>query len=165
MELYNLRLSQKDRIPLVASMPHSGSYVPPEIAVQFNANPKPALVPVDWHLDKLHDFLPELGVTVIQATHSRYVVNLNRALTEPLFGPEPACIVPDMTCFRKSLYNENPTPAQVRQRVENYYTPYHDALKGIIDGLLDEFGHAYLLDLHSYYRGPEVDVCLGDVLL
>jgi N-formylglutamate deformylase len=163
LKVYNLWVPERNRIPLVASIPHSGSYVPPEIIDQFNAVPRPALVPLDWHLEKLYDFLPELGITVIQATHSRYVVNLNRALTEPLFGPENACIVPDMTCFRKSLYTSEPARDQVKHRIESYYTPYHDELKRVIDGLVRQFGRAYLVDLHGYYRGPEVDVCLGDV--
>ncbi len=163
VKLYNLSVPPKDRIPLIASLPHSGSYVPTEVYQQFNADPLPALMPVDWHLDRLYDFLPELGITVIQATHSRYVVNLNRALTEPLFGPENACAVPDMTCFRKPLYDREPTPYQVQQRIDEYYIPYHRELVDIVQALIQEFGYVYLLDLHSYYRGPEVDICLGDV--
>ena len=163
MKLYNLWIPERNRIPLVASLPHSGSYIPPEVDDQFNADPLPALVPVDWHLEKLYDFLPELGISVIQSTHSRYVVNLNRALTLPLLGPENSCAIPDMTCFGKPLYDNEPTPFQIEQQVEQYYKPYHNELLNVVEKLLKEFGHVYLLDLHSYYRGPEIDVCLGDV--
>lgn len=163
MKVYNLWIPERNRIPLIASLPHSGSYAPPDVNDQFNADPLPALVPVDWHLEKLYNFLPELGISVIQATHSRYVVNLNRALTRPLFGPENSCAVPDMTCFGKSLYDNEPAPVQIEQRIDRYYKPYHNELLNIVGKLLNEFGFVYLLDLHSYYKGPEVDVCLGDV--
>ena len=152
MQLYNLSTPETARIPLVVSLPHSGTCVPSEVDDQFDAETVPALAPVDWHLDKIYDFLPELGITVIQATHSRYVVNLNRALTEPLFGPESTCAVPDMTCFRKPLYNNHPSRAQVEQRIEKYYHPYHRELSGIVKGFLEEFGCVYLLDLHSSWR-------------
>jgi N-formylglutamate deformylase len=163
VKLYDLCVPPEDRVPLVASLPHSGSFVPPEVNGQFDADPRPALVPLDWHLDKLYDFLPELGITVIRATHSRYVVNLNRSLTEPLFGPERSCVIPENTCFGKPLFDRPPSREKIRRRLDRYYTPYHRELAGIIENILRDFGHVYLVDLHSYYRGPEVDVCLGDV--
>jgi N-formylglutamate deformylase len=163
MKLYNFHVPVKNRLPIVASLPHSGSYIPPEIYGQFKQDPLPAFSPVDWYLERLYGFLPELGITVLQATHSRYVVNLNRALKEPLFGPERTCVVPDNTCFGKPLYNREPAPSQVEWRIKEYYTPYHRKLSEILEEIVQEFGYVYLLDLHGYYRGPEVDVCLGDV--
>ena len=162
MKLFNLRAPVKNRLPIVASLPHSGTHVPPELYRQFRQDLLPNFSPVDWHLERLYDFLPELGITVIQATHSRYVVNLNRALTEPLFGPERACAVPDNTCFGKPLYNREPTRHQVEQRIEEYYSPYHQKLSEILKEIIQDFGYVYLLDLHAYYMGPEVDVCLGN---
>jgi N-formylglutamate deformylase len=163
MELYNLWVPSGDRVPLVASLPHSGSYVPRELIDRFDASPRPALVPVDWHLERLYDFLPGLGVTVIQATHSRYVVNLNRYLREPLFGPERSSVIPENTCFGRPLYTTPPSPGEIQGRLDQYYTPYHRELAGLIDKTVRDFGYAYLVDLHSFYRGPRVDVCLGDV--
>ncbi|HEY97501.1 MAG TPA: N-formylglutamate amidohydrolase [Dehalococcoidia bacterium] len=163
MRLFNLHVPPENRIPVVASLPHSGSHVPPEVKKQFRQDPLPAFSPLDWHLERLYDFLPELGITVIHATHSRYVVNLNRSLTEPLFGPENTCVVPENTCFSKPLYEREPTRIQVERRVSDYYSPYHRKLSDLLEEMLQESRHAYLLDLHSYYRGPEVDVCLGNV--
>jgi N-formylglutamate deformylase len=163
VKLYELWVPLKDRVPLVASLPHSGSYVPPDMIRRFDADPRPALVPLDWHLEKLYDFLPELGVTVIRATHSRYVVNLNRYLKEPLFGPERSSVVPENTCFGRPLFARPPSREEIRRRLDNYYTPYHRELTRIIEKTVRDFGRAYLVDLHSYYRGPEVDICLGDV--
>jgi len=163
MKLYNLHVPAKNRLPIVASLPHSGIYVPREVYGQFRQDPLPAFSPVDWYLNRLYDFLPELGITVLQATHSRYVVNLNRTLAEPLFGPENICAIPENTCYGNPLYSREPTRNQVEQRIEKYYSPYHQKLSEILEEIVQDFGHVYLIDLHGYYRGPEVDVCLGNV--
>ena len=163
MKLYNYLAPVKTTLPLVASLPHSGVYIPQKIRKQFMINPGPVLAPVDWFLDKLYDFLPGLGITMLQATHSRYLVNLNRDLQPPLFGPEPTSVVPDKTCFRKPLYNRSPDENEVEDRIDRYYLPYHRWLARILNKVVRDFGRAYLLDLHSYFTGPRVDVCLGNV--
>jgi N-formylglutamate deformylase len=161
--LYNLSIPSKSAIPIIASLPHSGTHIPDTIRNQFGRETDTVLTPVDWHLEILYDFLPELGVITLQATHSRYVVNLNRGPDTPLFGPEPTSIVPDATCFGRRLYNEEPTQEAVEERIKRYYLPYHQRLRELLQRTSESFGYTYLLDLHSYYTGPEVDVCLGNV--
>lgn len=163
MKVYNLYTPEKVRLPIVASLPHSGTYIPQKVLKQFKQGFGPIISPVDWHLERLYDFLPELGITVLQATHSRYLVNLNRNPEPPLFGPERTCVVPDMTCFHRPLYDREPNSTEVEERFNKYYVPYHRRLDQILRKMKKDFGHVYLLDLHGYYRGPEVDVCLGNV--
>jgi N-formylglutamate deformylase len=162
VKLYNLLVPARNTIPLVSSLPHSGTHVPRRVDRQFRRYPGPVLSPVDWHLEKLYDFLPGLGVTMLQATHSRYVVNLNRGLEEPLFGPERSSAVSEKTCFGRTLYDVEPDRSQVEERINRYYVSYHRRLAGILDKMVRDYGHVYLLDLHSYYLGPQVDVCLGN---
>ena len=161
--LFNLTVPLQSAVPIIASLPHSGTHIPRDVRKQFEREPGSVLAPVDWHLEKLYDFLPELGVTMLQATHSRYVVNLNRGLDMLLFGPEPTSAVPDATCFGRLLYDEAPAQDAVEERIRRYYKPYHRRLKELLKRTSEHSGHAYLLDLHSYYTGPEVDVCLGNV--
>jgi N-formylglutamate amidohydrolase len=104
-----------------------------------------------------------MGITVIQATHSRYVVNLNRDLKEPLFGPEREFVIPENTCFGKPLYDKEPDRSEIDKRIGNYYLPYHRRLTRILEKAVRDFGHVYLIDLHGYHSGPEVNVCLGNV--
>jgi N-formylglutamate deformylase len=163
MKLYHLLTPDQIRLPIAASLPHSGTYVPRHIARQIKKDPRPVLVPVDWHLEKLYDFLPDMGITVLQATHSRYVVNLNRELKEPLYGPQMSSVVSRENAFRTSLYDTEPDSTEVEERIKKYYNPYHRRLTGVIDKMVREFGRVYLLDLHSYFMGPETDVCLGNV--
>jgi N-formylglutamate deformylase len=162
LKLFNLLVPVPVTLPIIASLPHSGTYAPPRILRQYRQQPPPVLAPVDWHLERLYSFLPELSVTVIQATHSRYVVNLNRGLTPPLFGPEMESVVSRSNCFAEPLYDREPGEEAVLERIERYYRPYHRCLERILRKTVRDFGRAYLLDLHSYRQGPTADVCLGD---
>src|SRR5450631_118662 len=66
-------------VPLLVSMPHSGVHIPPEIADGMT-DAALKLPDTDWHIEQLYDFLEPLGVSVLCATHSRYVIDLNRPL-------------------------------------------------------------------------------------
>ena len=117
---------------------------------------------MDWHLDKLYDFLPDLGITVIQATHSRYVVNLNRELRSPLFGPEKSSVVAGEDTWGNAFYDTELSESEIVERIDKYYTPYHRQLSRILAQMIRDFKHVYLLDLHSFFAGPVQDVCLGN---
>ena len=125
MKLYNLMVPDKSKVPVLASLPHSGTYVPSDIKKQFKQNPKPVLTNMDWHLDKLYDFLPGLGITVLQATHSRYVVDLNREVKEPLFGPHISSVIFKDNTQGSQLYDIEPTKGEIEARLTKYYYPFH----------------------------------------
>jgi len=163
VKLYNLFVPTQIRLPVVADLPHSGTYVPRNIDKQFKRDPRLILPNMDWHLDKLYDFLPELGITVLQATHSRYVVNLNRGLRPPLFGPEKSSVISKESTLGSALYNTELNQSEIEERITRYYTPYHERLNQILKKIIRDFGHVYLFDLHSFFTGPLADVCLGNV--
>ncbi|HVC36986.1 MAG TPA: N-formylglutamate amidohydrolase, partial [Gammaproteobacteria bacterium] len=75
---YEIRAASAPEIPLLVSIPHAGTYVPDSIAADFASDYIRSLPMTDWHLHHLYDFLPELGVTTIYATYSRFVADLNR---------------------------------------------------------------------------------------
>ena len=148
---------------MLANLPHSGTYVPHSIDKRFKQNPKPVLANMDWHLEKLYDFLPELGITLFQATHSRYIVDLNRSLQPPLFGPHESCVTYEDNTWRKPLYDMPLNQGEIEERINKYYHPYHRRLQRILDGLIRDFQQVYLIDLHSFGIGyPNVDICFGD---
>ncbi|MBW4662104.1 MAG: N-formylglutamate amidohydrolase [Drouetiella hepatica Uher 2000/2452] len=154
-----LHLPTIQAIPIIANLPHSGLFVPQAIATQLNLSHLPNQ---DWHLDKLYDFLPGLGITVLQATHSRYVVDLNRSPEAPLFGNFWRSIVAENTAFNVSLYQSPPSHSEIQQRVEQYYHPYHHQLQCLLNQSIDQFGKVYLLDLHSFFGLIEDEICLGN---
>jgi len=63
--------------PLVVSVPHVGTYVPAGLLARL-APEAAVLADTDWHVERLYDFARALGASVIAATHSRLVVDLNR---------------------------------------------------------------------------------------
>ena len=62
---------------LIVSMPHVGTYLPPTLAARLTANAQ-QVHDTDWHLERLYGFAQALGASVLVATHSRYVIDLNR---------------------------------------------------------------------------------------
>lgn len=157
-----LRLPIAHTIPVIASLPHSGLLIPKEITSALEASPQHYLPNQDWHLDKLYDFLPHLGITVLQAVYSRYVVDLNRSLQEPLFGSFWQSVVAEKTAFNTAIYRIPPSREEVEQRVEQYYRPYHQQLQTLLKEQIEQFGKVYLLDLHSFLGLIEDEICLGN---
>jgi N-formylglutamate amidohydrolase len=70
------RLSRGDS-PLVVSVPHAGRHLPDAITLRMTSRAR-AVPDTDWHVDELYAFAPATGATLVAATHSRYVVDLNR---------------------------------------------------------------------------------------
>jgi len=143
----------RGRQALIASMPHVGTQVPAEIEREFTPVAR-ALTDTDWHVDRLYDFLPELGASVIKARYSRYVIDLNRP-------PDNAALYPGMThtglCPTHSFAGEplygsgvEALPgSEVESRRERYWQPYHAALGELIASTRARAGFVVLLDAHS----------------
>ena len=137
--------------PLVVSMPHVGTFVPRSVGRQLTdcAVRRPD---TDWHLPRLYGFLSELGATVIQATHSRYVVDLNRPPDGSNLYPgrDTPRLCPIDTFHSEPLYREgDPDEAEIGRRVERVWRPYHRRLAAELARVRDEHGIAILWDAHS----------------
>ena len=138
--------------PLLVSMPHVGLNVPADIGALLTEQAQ-ALPYTDWYVDKLYDFLPDLGVSTLRANYSRYVVDLNRAPDNSSLYPGQSvteiCPTTLFTC--EPLYKPNcePSAEQVRQRVEQYWLPYHQKISAELQRIKRQFGYALLWDAHS----------------
>lgn len=137
--------------PLVVSMPHVGTFVPPSIARTLNdcAARRPD---TDWHLPRLYDFLAAMDATVITAGFSRYVVDVNRppdgANLYP--GRDTPKLCPTDTFGRELLYRQaDPDDAEVRRRVQGTWQPYHRRLATELERVKARHGVALLWDAHS----------------
>ena len=158
-----IHLPTSEMCPIVASIPHSGLAIPEAIAHTLNEQYQNYLPNQDWHLTKLYDFLPSLGITVLEAIYSRYVVDLNRAAQQPFFGNFWTSVIPEKTAFDAPLYKTSPSQDQIKKRLEQFYHPYHNKLKNLLDQMLEQFDRVYLLDLHSFLGLIDDAVCLGNV--
>lgn len=143
---------QRGSTPLLLSVPHAGTALPASLRERLV--PRAAGVEdTDWHLERLYGFALELGAGLIAPTFSRYVIDLNRPREDtPMYaGVNNTGLVPTRFFSGDALYREGQTPlaAEVTQRVERYWQPYHDALDTELTRLRDIHGHAVLFDAHS----------------
>lgn len=138
--------------PLLVSIPHAGTHVPPEIAARLGPAARP-LPDTDWHVDRLYDFLKEIGASVLCATHSRYVIDLNRPPDDtPLYpGAENTGLCPVTTFDNAPIYvaGAEPDGAEITARRERIWRPYHDRLRAALRALKARHGIAVLWDAHS----------------
>src|SRR3546814_12109655 len=63
--------------PLLVSLPHDSRYIPKALALRMTPEAL-QVADTDWHVARLYDFAGAIGASVLCATHSRYVVDLNR---------------------------------------------------------------------------------------
>ncbi|HEY1151371.1 MAG TPA: N-formylglutamate deformylase [Pseudoduganella sp.] len=139
-------------IPLLVSMPHVGTEIPPDIAASMTpaAGEK---ADTDWHLVQLYGFLQELGASTLAARWSRYVIDLNRPPenTNLYPGQDTTGLCPLDTFHREPLYlpGKQPGEAEVQRRLAAYWQPYHTQLREELDRLLALHGKVVLWDAHS----------------
>jgi N-formylglutamate deformylase len=150
--------------PLLISVPHCGTFIPPDIAARMT--PEALAVPdTDWHVEKLYDFAPALGAGLITATHSRYVVDLNRDPSgKPLYpGADNSELVPLRTFASEPIYlpGEDPDQAEIDRRRETYWQPYHDRIAQELARLRAVGGPALLRWASARFQSRDGQGCDG----
>lgn len=151
MKPYEIREPTVASIPLVVSIPHTGTYVPDVIAAEFASDYIRSLPMTDWHLHHLYDFLPALGATTIYATYSRLVADLNRPPDDtPLYpGRFETGFVALKTFWGEEIYRTAPAREEIDRRRALVHAPYHARLLELIDAKIKQFGRVVLIDAHS----------------
>ncbi len=159
------------RTPLLVSMPHTGTHIPDAIGRRMTEIAL-SVPDTDWHMERLYDFLDALGASVLVATHSRYVVDLNRPPDNANLypGQDTTGLCPVDTFYRQPLYRsgEAPDDAEIAERVVQYWNPYHAKLAEALAELKARHGRALLWDAHSifsvvprFFEGTLPDFNLG----
>src|SRR5690606_36323796 len=92
---------------LIFSVPHAGTLLPPAIAARLTDAAR-GLPDTDWFVERLYDFADDLGATMLRATHSRYVVDLNRPPEDESLYPGQATtgLCPDVAFDGTPLYRD-----------------------------------------------------------
>lgn len=157
--------------PLIVSMPHVGTHLPAAIADTMTPIAR-HVVDTDWHVERLYDMAEDLGATTLAATHSRYVVDLNRAPdNRPLYaGADNTELVPLTTFDHEPLYlpGQEPDQAEVGRRIKTFWRPYHERLAAEIARLRERHARVVLWEGHSirsrvprFFEGRLADFNLG----
>jgi N-formylglutamate deformylase len=157
--------------PLLISMPHVGTYVPPAIAARLTPEGR-EVHDTDWHLGRLYAFARDMGASILMATHSRYVVDLNRPPDGASLYPGQSVtgLCPVDTFDNTPLYADGsgPDEAEIAARREAVWRPYHEQLAAELARLKAQHGIAMLWDAHSirsvlprFFEGKLPDFNLG----
>lgn len=163
------------RVPIILSSPHSGTDFPDELRPHFKTEFAAKPDDTDWFIHRLYEFAPQLGITVVHARYSRWVIDLNRdPASRPLYndGRLITELCPKTDFLGNEIYVDErckPDEAEIARRTVSYYDPYHAKLRELLDMRKREFGVACLWDAHSIRRvvptiqkDPFPDLILGD---
>jgi N-formylglutamate deformylase len=138
--------------PLLISMPHIGTQLPPALVPRLCAQAR-QLADTDWHLARLYAFARELGATLLMATHSRYVIDLNRPPDGASLYPGQSVtgLCPVDSFDQQPLYlpGQQPGPAEIEARRQALWQPYHQQLAAELERLRAHHGAVVLWDAHS----------------
>ncbi|AJG21465.1 N-formylglutamate amidohydrolase [Cupriavidus basilensis] len=174
-------------LPLVCDSPHSGTHYPQDFRAAIPTQRLRA--GEDTHIDALWESVPRVGGTLIAANFPRVYIDPNRTLDDLdpdlLDGTWPEPLAPGEKTrlgygliWRKMdaatpIYDRKLSLQEVRDRIDTYYRPYHQALSEAVEDTYRRFGSVWHLNLHSmpnnaYERlkiqspHPLADFVLGD---
>ncbi|PHV13484.1 N-formylglutamate deformylase [Chitinimonas sp. BJB300] len=168
MQTYTLH---QGTAPLLISMPHVGTVLPPELAQRMQPVAQ-QLDDTDWHLEQLYDFARDMGASILVPTYSRYVIDLNRPRDNANLypGQDTTGLCPIDTFAKQPLYaaGNEPDDAEIAARVPIYWQPYHTALSHELARIKAQHGRALLWEAHSicsevprFFTGRLPDFNLG----
>lgn len=142
---------QSGKTPLLVSIPHAGTDVPPMISNRFTPQAH-QLADTDWFVDRLYHWVSEAGAGLLVANYSRYVIDMNRpADNSALYSGFGSGLVPQQSFDGSPLYRvgKYPGKTECKQRLAQFWQPYHEKLAAELQALKNRFGYAVLLDAHS----------------
>ncbi len=143
---------ERGEAPLLISLPHVGTDYPPDIAANWTEAAR-ALPDTDWHLAEIYNFASRLGVTLLRARLSRYVIDLNRPPDDaPLYAQANRTeLCPTRAFDGQPIYvaGKAPDDDEIARRRALYWQPYHDALERELTRLQARHGYVVLWEGHS----------------
>lgn len=157
--------------PLLISLPHDGSAIPGPLAGRMTKAARTS-PDTDWYVGRLYDFAKALGASILAPAHSRYVIDLNRPPDDLSLYPGQnttgLCPIVQFSGEPVYLEGEQPTAAEIEERIKLYWRPYHEALAAELRRLRALHGRVLLWEGHSIrsrvpflFEGRLPDINLG----
>ena len=142
----------RGEMPLIVSIPHAGTRIPPEIADDF-VSPALAQGDADLHVERLYAFAADMGATVIRTDISRSAIDMNRDPSGASLYPGQATteLCPTTSFDGTALYasGRQPGAEEIARRRARWFAPYHHAISDEIARLRALHPHIVLYDAHS----------------
>jgi N-formylglutamate deformylase len=133
-------------------MPHTGSEIPVAKGASL-VSLWLARKDADWWIDRLYDFAPSLGGSIVRTAISRTVIDANRDPSgKSLYrGQNTTELCPTTTFDGEPLYRDGKAPdgAEISTRRAEFFDPYHAAIATEIDRLRERHPRVVLFDAHS----------------
>ncbi len=174
------------RLPVVFDSPHSGLHYPPEF--RFTCPLSLLRQAEDGFVDELFAAAPDHGATLLAALFPRSFIDTNRAADdlepdmiegrwrEPLLPGDRSAL--GMGLIRRlcrpgiPIYDGRLPAAEIADRIDRYYRPYHFQLAATLDSLFSQFQVVWHVNCHSMPSAggtlpgsdpsPRPDFVLGD---
>ena len=149
-------------LPIVIDSPHSGTAYPADFG--YSAPFELLRRGEDLYVDRLYENAPQHGATFVAAHFPRAYIDPNRLLADIdealLDAPWPGEVATGpktklgigliwRLLGQVPVYQRKLSVAEVQQRIERCYRPYHAALDQAIDGAYRQFGAVWHLNVHS----------------
>jgi len=170
----------------IFASPHSGRVYSPAFLKASVLDRQTIRSSEDAFVDQLISAAPALGAKTIAARAPRAFVDLNRGADEL----DPAVVaglrrvthnprissglgvIPRVVANGRAIYRGKLTLPEAKDRLNQYWHPYHAQLSAMLAETRAEFGQAVLVDMHSmpheaieglsHVRGRRPDVIIGD---
>ena len=172
--------------PLILSIPHSGTFFPPEFLSATAHSVEVMRHNEDLLVDKLLQGAIDAGIPTLKMLVNRVFIDLNRdrlELDPAMFYnyPQEKDVLFDKHCRvglgvvhridyqRRPLYKGLLDYHEVEKRLKYVYDVYHEQLQKIVAKCVKKFGFCLLLDCHSMPSKicsiiddrSGIDICLG----
>lgn len=161
-----LILNSGTRSPFIFNSPHSGREYPKSFLQASRLDPVSIRKSEDSFVEELFHPVVGLGATLIHARFPRAFVDVNREpfeLDPQLFkeGIPPFANTQSLRVLgglgtiarvvseSEEIYDKAPSLEEAIERINKFYWPYHNALRGLIEEARSYFGFAVLIDCHS----------------
>ncbi|WP_145104901.1 N-formylglutamate amidohydrolase [Cereibacter sediminicola] len=185
-DAYTLIRPERRDTSVIFSSPHSGRDYPASLVGRTILDERTLRSSEDAFVDELLAPAPLLGAPLLLARVPRAYVDMNRAADEM----DPALIegisraphnprvssglgvIPRVVANGRSIYRGKMPLSEAEARIARYWTPYHRALRDLIEESRTLFDEAVLVDCHSMPHEaietharpgqPTPEVVLGD---
>jgi N-formylglutamate deformylase len=143
------------RIPFVANIPHSSSFIPEMFRDHFSISDEELREEnrklVDWFTDELYAPIVEQGGCALQHNVSRFVLDPERFEddSQECMVARGMGAVYTHGCSRQRIRREL-SSAEREVVLNELYRPYHAELHALVERAVSQFGYCILLDCHSY---------------